>query len=298
MRPCACGAQLNITKGHAQAFFAYVTWGVFPLYWKYLKHMTSLEILFHRVIWSFAFFFLLIFLSRELRIHKTLQLLKDHFFVMTALTVLICSNWLVYVYAVNSGNILEGSLAYFMTPLINIILGAWLFKEKLSNGMKIASGIAGLGVLVLILLNSQFPWIALTLAFSFATYGVIKKKTKVGGLESSFLENLVMLIPAIIAAAYWRSTQTDSLATNDWFLLAGGGAITALPILLFSISTRAVPLNHTGVLQFIAPTIQFIIGYFIYEESVSAAKLIAFFFVWTGVVLYARELWNNPKISS
>lgn len=214
---------------------------------------------------------------------------------MFSLSLLICTNWLIYVYAVTSGNILEGSLAYFMTPLMNIALGALIFKETLSKGMKVATAIAGIGVLVLILLNAKFPWIALSLAFSFATYGVIKKKTRVGGLESSFLENFVMLVPALIAALLWRSDQTVALETQDWLLLAGGGAITALPILLFSISTRVVPLNHSGILQFIAPTLQFIIGYFMFDELVSRPKMFAFFFVWIGVALYARELWLSPK---
>ena len=288
---------MKISRGHAQAFAAYFTWGVFPIYWKFLKHLSSVEILLHRVIWSFAFLLVLVLFSKKIKIVETIKLFKNHALVIASLAVLIGTNWLIYVYAVNTGHILEGSLAYFMTPIMNIVLGAWIFKEKLSKGMKTAACVAGFGVLLLILLNGSFPWIALSLALTFAIYGVIKKKTKVGGLESSFLENMVMFAPAVIVALFWRSEQSEALVLTDYFLLIGSGAVTALPILLFSLSTRAVPLNHSGVMQFMAPTLQFLIGHYMYNEPVSQIKLIAFFFVWLGVGLYIRELFKPKTIS-
>ncbi len=285
---------MKISKGYLQALGAYFAWGIFPIYWKLLSHLSSYEIFFHRVIWGFAFFAIILFLSRNIKITETLRLLKNHFLVILAMALLIGSNWYIYVYAVNSGHILEGSLAYFMTPIVNIVIGAVIFKERLSTGMKIAASVAGLGVLLLIVLNGTIPWIALWLAFTFSTYGVLKKRTKVGGLESSFLENLILIAPAIFAAFFWRANQTAELLPFDYILLVGGGIVSAIPILLFSLSMRVVPLNHSGVMQFIGPTLQFFIGHYMYGEPVSSGRLIAFCFVWTGVALYIRELLK-PK---
>ena len=281
---------MQISKGHVQAFVAYTTWGVFPIYWKLLQHLSSFEIFLHRIVWSFVFFLALVLLSKKIKIASTIKLFKNHALMVLSLAALIGSNWLIYLYAVNNGQVLQGSLAYFMTPLMNIAFGAWIFKEKLSPGMKVATQIAGFGVLLLMLTNTTFPWIAISLALSFAFYGVIKKKTKVGGLESSFLESLVMVLPAAALAIFWRGQQPEPLHTLDYILLIGGGAVTALPILLFSLSMRSVPLNHAGVLQFIAPTLQFLIGYFMYHEPVSTQKMVAFVLVWVGVALYIRDL--------
>lgn len=286
---------MQISKGHVQAFVAYTTWGVFPIYWKLLQHLSSFEIFLHRIVWSFVFFLALVLLSKKIKIASTIRLFKNHALMVLSLAALIGSNWVIYLYAVNNGQVLQGSLAYFMTPLMNIAFGAWIFKEKLSPGMKVATQIAGFGVLLLMLTNTTFPWIAISLALSFAIYGVIKKKTQVGGLESSFLENLVMVLPAATLAIFWRGQQTEPLQLLDYVLLIGGGAVTALPILLFSLSMRSVPLNHAGVLQFIAPTLQFIIGYFMYHEPVSTQKMVAFVLVWVGVALYIRDLNRQSR---
>lgn len=286
---------MKISKGYLQALCAYFAWGIFPIYWKFLSHISTFEVLSHRIIWSFFFFFLIVLLSKKIQFGPTLSLLKKNTLVVFSLALLVSTNWCIYVYAVNSGYILQGSLAYFITPIMNIVLGAWIFKERLSRGMKVAAGVASFGVLILIFLNSTFPWIALSLALTFGIYGIIKKKTHIGGIESSLLENSVMLVPAIVAGIYWRGQQIIPLTSVDCFFLIGGGFVTAIPILLFSLSTRAVPLNHTGILQFLAPTMQFLIGSIMYKEPVSQAKLLAFVFVWIGVGLYMRELLSKSR---
>ncbi len=287
---------MNSKVGYYQAFGAYFIWGVFPIYWKYLKHIESLEILVHRVIWSFVFLFLINLIMKKANFSQLFLILKKQFPSMVLLAGLIASNWLIYVYAVNSNQILQGSLAYFMTPLLNIALGALLFGEKLSKQMKIAASVAAFGVFILMISNSTFPWVAISLAASFSTYGVIKKKVQAGGLESSLLENFVMLVPAVLAALAFREKSELVLNSVDWTLLILSGAVTASPILLFSLSARVIPFNHTGILQFLAPTLQFIIGYFVFSEPVSTAKMLAFIFVWIGVGLYVQQILRKQSL--
>lgn len=289
---------MKFTKGHYQAFWAYFTWGIFPVYWKFLKHISPLETLFHRVVWGCVFLGVLAFGFKKSSPSAAFQLLKKYFLVVTALAFFIACNWYIYVYAVNSGQILQGSLAYFITPLLNIVFGAYVFKESLSKKMKAAATIAAIGVTILMILNKNFPWIALTLAFTFSFYGVTKKKVHLGGLESSFLESLVMFIPALILAVSFRSEAATIFSMSDWLLLIGGGIITAIPILLFSLSTRSIPFNHLGILQFLAPTLQFLVGVLIYGENVTPARWIAFSCVWIGAGLYLNEIFQQerPKI--
>lgn len=287
---------MNSKIGYYQAFGAYFIWGVFPIYWKYLKHIESLEILVHRVIWSFVFLFLINLIMKKANFSQLFLILKKQFFSIGLLAGLIATNWLIYVYAVNSNQILQGSLAYFMTPLLNIAIGALLFNEKLSKQMEIAASVAAFGVFILMISNSTFPWVAISLAASFSTYGVIKKKVQAGGLESSLLENFVMLVPAVLAAFYFREKSDLVLNSADWTLLILSGAVTASPILLFSLSARAIPFNHTGILQFLAPTLQFIIGYFIFSEPVSTSKMWAFVFVWIGVGLYIQQILKKQSL--
>ncbi|MFN8846983.1 MAG: EamA family transporter RarD [Bdellovibrionales bacterium] len=284
---------MRFSKGYYQAFAAYFIWGIFPIYWKFLKHVPASEILSHRILWSFVFVGILVKLLSKNSILHLLDLLKNNLKWIVLLAVLIASNWVIYVYAVNANQILQGSLAYFMTPLLNIALGAWLFKEKISKGMRWAASIAGLGVFVLVVSGNQFPWIALTLATTFSFYGVVKKRIPIGGLESSFLENFVMFFPALVAALVLRTETAPSLNNLDWALLLGSGIVTATPILLFSLSARSIPFNHMGILQFLAPSLQFLIGYFVYSESVSPAKITAFILVWTGVALYIKDIYKK-----
>lgn len=281
---------MKLATGYYQAFGAYFIWGVFPIYWKYLNQISSFEILSHRIIWSFVFLGLISVYYKKATIHQYYQILKSHFLSLILLASLIATNWIIYVYAVNTNQILQGSLAYFITPLLNITLGAFLFNEHLSNQMKLATVIAAAGVSYLVIANTHFPWIALTLAVTFSFYGVVKKKISVGGLESSLLESLVMLIPALLGAFWIRENSEILITTQNWMLLVGGGVVTATPILFFSLSTKTIPFNHNGILQFLAPTLQFIIGYFIFHEEISPPKLVAFLFVWIGVGLYIQQI--------
>lgn len=286
---------MNLTRGHYQAFWAYFTWGVFPIYWKFLKHISSTEILFHRIIWGAIFLGVLVFAYKRSNPVFVFSLLKRYFFYVLSLALLIAGNWYIYVYAVNTGQILQGSLAYFITPLLNIVLGSYVFEEKLSSGMKLAALIAAIGVFILILLNTTFPWIALSLACTFSFYGVLKKKIQLGGLESSFLESFIMLAPAAALAIAYREISQTSFSSLDWALMVGGGIVTAVPILLFSLAARSVPYNHMGILQFLAPTLQFLCGFAIYGEEVTTTRWMAFACVWFGAGLYLREIFRQAK---
>ncbi|MFN8791202.1 MAG: EamA family transporter RarD [Bdellovibrionales bacterium] len=281
---------MKLTKGHLQGFWAYVIWGVFPAYWKYLQHISPVETLYHRILWGCAFLGILVFVHKRSSPKVVFSLLQKNFFYVLLLAILIAANWYIYVYAVNTNQILQGSLAYFISPLLTIVMGAYFFGETLTTNMKAASVIAGLGVLVLILMSSGFPWIALSLSFSFAFYSVVKKKIHLGGLESSFLESFVLALPAIFLATQMRVQSTVPFSGTDWALLIGGGVVTSLPILLFSLSTRSIPFNHLGILQFLSPSLQFLVGFFIYDEPVAWTKWIAFVCVWMGAGLYLKEI--------
>lgn len=286
---------MKFCKGHYQAFWAYFTWGVFPVYWKLLGHISPTETLFHRIIWGALFLGILVFGFKRSDPRIVFGLLKKFFFYVLVMALLIAANWYIYVEAVNSGQILQGSLAYFLTPLLNIVLGSYIFQEKLSTGMKIAASVSAVGVMILMFLNATFPWVAISLALTFSFYGVTKKKVQLGGLESSFLESSLMFLPAVALAFAIREQSQQVFGTLDWLLLAGGGVVTAIPILLFSLSTRSIPFNHLGIMQFMSPTLQFFVGFAIYGEVVSLAKWAAFGCVWLGAGLYLREMIRFSK---
>lgn len=288
---------MNLTRGHHQAFWAYFSWGAFPIYWKYLSHISPLEILYHRIIWGCVFLGLLVFGFKKASVKATFIMLQKHLLSVLAMAFFIATNWYIYVYAVNSDQVLQGSLAYFITPILNIVLGSYVFHESLSRGMRFAASIAGLGVLILVLQSTSFPWIALSLAATFSFYGVLKKKTRLGGLESSFLESFVISAPALLLLMISHNQSSTSYTSLDWILLVGAGVVTAGPILLFSLSTRSVPFNHLGIMQFLAPTLQFLIGYFVYHEAISPTKAIAFGLVWIGVSIYIVSLLRVSSIS-
>lgn len=281
---------MKLTRGHYLGFWAYFIWGVFPAYWKYLQHVSPVETLYHRILWGCSFLGLLVFIHKRSSPLAVFSLLRKNFLNVVLLALLIAANWYIYVYAVNSNQILQGSLAYFISPLLTIVMGAYFFQETLTLNMKAASLIAACGVLVLILMSSGFPWIALSLSFSFAFYSVVKKKIHLGGLESSFLESFVLAIPAVFLAIQMRSEASTPFSGTDWALLTGGGVVTALPILLFSLSTRSIPFNHLGILQFLSPSLQFLVGFFVYDEPVSWTKWVAFICVWIGAGLYLKEI--------
>ncbi len=213
------------------------------------------------------------------------------------------TNWWVYIYAMNIERIIEISLAYFINPLMSVAVGVLIFREAFPPLLKLAFILAMIGVGIQIGYGDSFPWIALVLATSFCIYGAIKKVITINATQFSMMESAVVLLPSIILAFTLRMESDMTLSTTDWWLLAGGGVATGVPLVLFAIAAQRLPYSVMGMLQFIGPTIQFLLGYYLYREPVSQAGWISFLFIWSGVSVYmidrirvARNLRKASKV--
>lgn len=279
-------------KGIFYAFCAYAMWGFFPIYWKLLDGVPPIEILSHRMVWAFVFCVVLLAVTRKWSwIRAALHDWRTVVIVFFA-AVLLSINWFIYIWGVNSGFIVETSLGYFINPLVNVVLGVVIFKERLRPGQWAAVALAAFGVVFLTFVYGRLPWIALTLAFSFGFYGVLKKKVRLPALEGLSLETGMLFIFAL-SFLLWRSINgtgsfgNTDLATN--LLLIGTGIITAVPLLSFAAAAHLIPLSLMGIMQYIAPTFQFMIGVFIFNEPFSPQLLIGFSIIWAALALYTLE---------
>jgi len=270
---------------------AYGIWGLFPLYWKLVERVPAVQIISHRVVWSFLTLAIIGAMrlrrrSREARFQIGLVA------IYTAAAILISINWFLYVYAVNTGFILETSLGYFITPLVNVLLGVIVLRERLRPLQWCAVALAAAGVLHLTFGYGSLPWIAMGLAVSFGSYGLVKKKAPLDSLAGLTLETGIVVVPA---AAYLLAVQANgrgaflhSGVSTD-LLLVGGGPVTVVPLVLFASAVRRVTLTTVGLLQYIAPTIQFLLGVFLYGEPFAGTRLIGFVIVWTACVLFSVD---------
>lgn len=260
-------------------------WGFFPVYWKFLAHRTSAEILAHRIIWAFVFYLVLFVAFSRRSLPLLLRQSKRDWLLSIAASLLLSLNWGVYIYAVNSGRILEGSLAYFITPIMNVAIGVIFFGEAFPLVLKLSVAFASLGVAMKIILTPSFPVIALILAISFSLYGVTKKVLTIPALTSSVLEGAVGVVPALIAVGYFHGhAPSTDLAT--WALFMGGGIVTGLPLFLYSYSAQRIPYSIMGILQFIAPSLQLLVAVLVFHEEFGFRNAIAFGLIWIGVLFY------------
>ena len=271
---------------------AYGLWGLFPLYWKLFGGVPALEILAHRISWSFVVLAVLLagFHRAGLRTLRTLPVRVVALYGIAA--VLIGVNWFLYVWAVNAGFIVETSLGYYVTPLVNVLLGVMVFRERLRPLQWVAVGLAAAGVLHLTLTYGSVPWVAAGLASTFGAYGLAKKKAPLASLEGLTLETMLLVAPAAayLAALEWqRSGLFLRGGTGTSLLLVGGGVITIVPLLLFASALRRIPLSVMGVLQYISPTIQLFIGVLLFGEPFSRAQLAGFSFVWVALVVFTVD---------
>ncbi len=279
-------------RGLFAALGAFTIWGLLPLYWKSLAEAIPLEILCHRITWStLVTLILLICWKRVASLRQTLKDPKTVLrFVFTAL--LLSSNWLIYIWAVNSNYIVESSLGYYINPLVNVLLGFFFLQERPRKVQWLALLFAFSGVSYLTLAYGRFPWIALTLAFSFGLYGLLRKTTTLPSLEGLCLETLILFIPALLCLLYLASRGELNFAaqdTNGRFLLAATGLVTSLPLLLFGYAAQKMQLSTLGVVQYLAPSLQLCIGIFVYGEAFPREQLIGFTLVWCGLLIYASE---------
>ena len=271
---------------------AYLMWGFFPIYLKALQGVPSLQIMFHRVFWSFLFVALLIILRQDWpRLKESLH--KPRILLSYTLTAgLLAINWLIYIYGINSGQVVETSLGYFINPLLSVALGVVFLGERLRPMQWFPIGLAAIGVLYLTLQYGSLPWIALALAFSFGLYGLFKKIAPLGALHGLTLETGILFIPALLYLLFAESQATGSFghfSLNVTILLVFSGVVTALPLLLFARAARSIPLTLLGILQYIAPTIQFLLGIFLYQEPFTLTRLVGFAIIWLALAIFTLE---------
>jgi chloramphenicol-sensitive protein RarD len=285
--------------GILSATLAFLCWGLFPLYFHAIGEVPPLQILAHRMLWSLLFLVIVLLVRRQ---WAWLALLRQPrvFGSFIASAVLLSVNWLIYIWAVNNGHVIEASLGYFITPLVNISLGYLLLKERLRPAQWMAIAVAALGVAWLTWQAGTVPWIALALAFSFGGYGLLRKTAALGALEGLSFETMV-LFPVAAAYVVWLTMHgqnafinTDSTTTR--LLLAAAGPITAIPLLLFASGARRIPLSALGLLQYLAPTLQFLLGVWIFHEAFTADRLVGFVLIWAALALFAFEgLLRRPS---
>ena len=276
---------------------AYVLWGAFPLYWPLLEPASALEIVSHRAVWTLVFCFVVLAITKSLK--NTLVTMKRPKVAATLFltSILISINWLVYIWATNNGHVVEASLGYYINPLIIIAFGIVLLKEKMRKLQWTAVGIASLGVLVLTIDYGRLPWVALALAISWGSYGVVKKQLGLGALEGLAIETLIASLPYLLYLIYIGNKGTGQFGhgVGLTILLISAGAVTAIPLLLFNGSTTRLPLTVIGLLQYITPTIQFSIGVWIRHEDMPTARWIGFIIIWVALTALAIDLVKSSR---
>jgi chloramphenicol-sensitive protein RarD len=281
-----------MNKGVLAGIGAYTLWGLFPIYWRLLEQDPAIEILAHRMVWSLVFMLGVLLLLGSLG--QLAEALKNRrtLVIYTLAAVLLSLNWYTYIWAVNAGYVVEASLGYFINPLVNFLLGVIFFREKLRAGQLAAVLLAVLGVIYLTFNYGSLPWIALVLAFSFGTYGLIKKAAPLESMNGFSLETTVMFLPALGFLLYRQSAGIGAFGHQGiliTFLLILAGPVTSIPLLLFGYSARKIPLSMLGFIQYITPTLQLLLGVFLYLEPFPANRLIGFSVIWAALLVYSLE---------
>jgi len=273
------------------AIGAYGLWGIFPIYWKQLQQVPATEIIGHRIVWSLVFVFGMVVFKKRFRV--MLQTIRNPRMVLIygIAAAVLTVNWTTYVWGINAGYIVESSLGYFINPLVSVLLGVIFFRERLRVLQWAAIALAAVGVGYLTVRYGSLPWIALVLAFSFGTYGLIKKSAPLEALEGLSVELCLLFIPAMLYLLFLESKGVGTFGHADLssLLLALGGIVTAAPLLMFAGAARRIPLSMVGILQYIGPTLQFSIGVWVYGEEFSRTRFTGFCFIWAALLIYTVE---------
>ena len=283
-------------NGMFYAAAAYISWGLFPVYFKLLKDIPPQQILMHRVLWSFLLLMAILLYRKQWGWLRDVAKRPRVVAGFAASALLLSVNWFLYIWAVNSGRVIDASLGYFMNPLVNVLLGYLLLGERLRALQWSAVALAACGVLWLTWQSGHPPWIGLALALSFGVYGLLRKTAALGALEGLSLETL-MLFP--IAAGYliWLTSHQQNAMTvapsSTQLLLIAAGPLTAIPLLMFAIGTRRIPMATLGLLQYMSPSLQLILGIWLYNEPFDHARIIGFVAIWAGLVVYSGDgIWR------
>jgi chloramphenicol-sensitive protein RarD len=287
------------SAGLAAAIGAFTIWGVLPLYMKPLQAVPALEIMAHRIVWSCLLVFAWLAWRGDVGAVRTALANPGTRYRLMLTAVLISINWLLYIWSIAHGHVIDASLGYFINPLLNVVLGVLVLGERLNAAQKFAVGLAATGVLYLAIVAGRPPWIALVLAASFGSYGLIRKVVKVEAVPGLATETL-LLAPFALGFLLWIEMQGTGAfghaAPHVNALLLGSGLVTALPLALFAYGARLIPLSTVGLVQYIGPTLQFLLGVWVFHEAFTLQRGVGFLFIWTALAVYAGDgLWRSRK---
>ncbi|MDA0245620.1 MAG: EamA family transporter RarD [Chloroflexi bacterium] len=271
---------------------AYVSWGLLPIYWKILHDVPAMEILAHRMVWSLLFVAVLLAYQQDWRVLREVWKRPRTVFIYFVAALFLAINWGIYIWAVNNGHVIDASLGYFINPLVNVLFGVLFLGERLRPVQIVAITLALFGVLYMTLVEGRVPYIALVLAFSFGIYGLLKKKARLPALEGFSLETALLFLPALgyLLLLEWQGTAVfghASLSTSIWLALTG--IVTATPLLLFAAAAHKVTLTTLGIMQYLAPTLQFALGIYLFQEAFEPTRLVGFGFIWLALIVYTGE---------
>ena len=279
-------------SGLAFALAAYLIWGMFPLYFKLLGHVDPVEVLAHRILWTMPLVAVVLCVGWQWRLVAFAFRDRRLLVLLTCSALLIALNWGVYIWAVTNERILDASLGYYLTPLVSVALGIVVFGERLRPWQWVAIGLAAVGILQLLVVEGVLPWVGLVVAMSFGLYGALRKQLAVESAAGLFIET-VLLMPLALAWVFWIAAQqsgaflTAGLPTS--LLLAGAGVATAVPLLFYVAGARRLRLSTMGVLFYLTPSIQFLLGTLLYGEPLSGARLLTFALIWSGLLIHFAE---------
>ena len=287
-----------MNRGVVYALLAYVAWGLFPLYFRHLAGVGAFEIVLHRIAWSLVF---LLALLAWLRRWQRLAPLARQPRVLGAAglsALLLAANWTLYVWAVTNGRVIDASLGYFINPLVNVLLGFVFLHERLRAAQWVAVALAATGVVWLALRGPHLPWIGVSIAFSFGFYGLLRKTAALGAIEGLTLETMFLAPFALALIGWWTWHGSGGLAGHDAAMLAwlvGVGPLTAVPLLLFGAGARRIPMATLGLLQYVSPTLQLLLGVWLFGEPLTGARLAGFALIWVALAVYSVEGLTRPR---
>lgn len=286
-------------SGNVMGITAYIMWGFLPLYWRLIAEVPALEILAHRIIWSLGFILIILAIKKD---WKWLELLKNspkNWLLYLASALLVSGNWFTYIWAVNNGHTVDASLGYFINPLFSVFLGVVFLKEKLVPGEIIAVVLAFAGIVFLTVYYKNLPWVAISLTFTFGLYGLIKKQGPLDGIQSLALETIIIFIPTLYYLIHLENAGQGAFlhsSLRTTLLLFTAGSVTATPLLLFGQSARSIPLSTLGFLQYLAPTIQFLVGILVFREPFEKPRMIGFSIIWLALIIFSYTRFSRRQI--
>ncbi len=284
-----------IWQGPVYAILAYGTWGLLPIYWKLFLGIPPLEVLVHRILWSVIFLMFVVLIQKKFILLVELCRSPKQLFIILTTSILLGANWMIYIWAVNEGFVIETSLGYFINPLVNVMLGMIIFKERFKLWQTLALILALCGVLNYLFGFGELPWIALGLASSFSIYGMLRKISEAGPLIGLTMETLILVPVALLLLSWWTldgSSHFGTMSELDLYFL-GCGLITSFPLLWFAAAAKRLRFSTLGLFQYLAPTSQFLLGVFLYKEPFTITHAITFALIWMALVLYSGNSISN-----